>query len=268
MVFEVGDCMSESNSLKIDARRHKILEILYQDGQVRVSQLSELLGATVVTIRNDLRELEKRGYLERFQGGARQTSQYFHNRFFEHSKQENEPLKKRIAIATADLIKDGETIFINSGTTTYLTAVQLKKHRNLNIVTNSIYCAMELGDVPTFRVKLLGGDINNQYLFLYGHDCLGQLKHYRADKTILSVSGICCNTTGITTYHPEEAAMDRLMMERSKQTIVVADSTKFGHEGFYHVAPLDNINMLVTDRNIDKDAAAELENSGIQVVLC
>lgn len=260
--------MSASNSLKIDARRNKILEILRRDGEVRVSQLSQLLGATVVTIRNDLKELEKRGYLERFQGGARQTSQYSHSLFFERSKQENEPLKKRIALATADLIEDGETIFINSGSTTYLTAVQLKKHRNLNIVTNSIYIAMELGDVPTFRVKLLGGDINSQYLFLYGHDCLAQLKHYRADKTILSVSGVCGDKTGITTYHPEEAAMDRLMMERSKQTIVVADSTKFGHEGFFHVAPLDDIHMLVTDSSIDKQAAAELERSGIQVVLC
>lgn len=260
--------MPESNSLKIDARRNKILEILYRDGQVRVSQLSELLGATVVTIRNDLKELEKRGYLERFQGGARQTSKNYHSLFFERCKQENEALKKRIAIATANLIQDGETIFINSGTTSYFTAVELKKHRNLNIVTNSIYCAMELGDVPTFRVKLLGGDINNQYLFLYGHDCLGQLKHYRADKTILSVSGICYDKTGITTYHPEEAAMDRLMMERSKQTIVVADSTKFGHEGFYHVSPLDDIDMLVTNSNIDKLAAAQLENCGVQVVLC
>ncbi|HCX77881.1 MAG TPA: hypothetical protein DG577_00550 [Firmicutes bacterium] len=260
--------MPQSNSLKIDSRRNKILEILYRDGQVRVSQLSELLGATVVTIRNDLNELEKRGYLERVQGGAKQSSKNYHNLFFERCKQENESLKKGIAIATANLIKDGETIFINSGTTTYFTAIQLKQHRNLNIVTNSIYCAMELGDVPAFRVKLLGGDINNQYLFLYGHDCLEQLKRYRADKTILSVSGISCSKTGITTYHPEEAAMDRLMMERSKQTIVVADSTKFGHEGFYHVSQLDNIDMLVTNSNVDKQAAAELDNYGVEVVLC
>lgn len=262
--------MPQTNGLKIDARRKKILELLERDGKVKISDLSELLGATVVTIRNDLDELEKTGRLERIQGGATLKTAFsgnLHGTYFERCKGENADLKKQIAVATAAMVKEGETVFINSGTTTFYTALELKKRKNLNIVTNSIYIAIELGDVPSFRVKLLGGDINNQYLFLYGNEALDQLRCYKADKTILSVSGICGGQTGITTFHAEEASLDRMMMERSRETIVVADSTKFGHEGFYHVAQPDRIAKCVTNGNVDRKAVESLQEMGVEIIL-
>lgn len=262
--------MPQSNGLKIDARRKKILELLERDGKVKISELSRLLGTTVVTIRNDLDELEKTGRLERVQGGATLKTAFsgnLHGAYFERCKGENADLKKRIAAATASMVREGETVFINSGTTTFYTALELKKQKNLNIVTNSIYIAIELGDVPSFRVKLLGGDINNQYLFLYGNEALEQLRCYRADKTILSVSGICGDQTGITTFHAEEASLDRMMMERSREVVVVADSQKFGHEGFYHVASPDCIDKCVTNEGADREAVENLQKLGVEVIL-
>lgn len=263
--------MPQSNSLKIDARRKKIMELLEQEGKVKIADLSKILDVTVVTIRNDLDELEKTGRLERTQGGASLKTAFsgnLHGTYFERCKGEHADYKKRIAAATARMIKEGDTVFINSGTTTFYTALELKKHKNLNIVTNSIYIAIELGDVPSFRVKLLGGDINNQYLFLYGNEALEQLSRYSADKAILSVSGICTNRTGITTFHAEESSLDQMMMERSRETIITADSTKFGHEGFYHVAPPNRIHKYISNTGIDSHILEELEAMGCEVTLC
>lgn len=251
--------------LKIDTRRKKILEILARSGQVRVTELSALLGATVVTIRSDLAALERSGYLERIPGGAIQTVNNYYNMEFLRRQQQNMKYKKAIAEAASNRINDGETIMINSGTTTYLTAVALKQHKNLNILTNSISVAIELGHHPTFRVILLGGEINTQYLFTYGNDAIAQLGNFKADKAILSVDGIC-SKAGLTTYHAEEAVIDRLMMERSRKVIIVADYTKLGHESFSNIGTLSNAHVWVTNDCVDEQYANEIESFGVEVV--
>lgn len=255
-----------SEKLKIDARRRKILEILGRDGQVRVTELSRLLDATPVTIRSDLNALERDGFLERVQGGAVQCSRNYYNVDFLQRKQQNSEIKKQLASAVADMIHDGDTILLNSGTTTYYVAVELKRHKNLNIVTNSLSVAVELGDHPSFRVILLGGDINAQYAFTHGSDAQQQLKNYRADYCILSMDGICPEA-GITTYHAEEAVMDRLMMERAACTIVAAESRKLGRVGFSHVCEADRIDILVTDEAVDASVAERLKQQKIKVKL-
>ncbi len=255
-----------AGELKIDVRRKKILEILRRDGQVRVSQLSDMLGATVVTIRSDLDALEQDGYLERTQGGAIQTMKNYYNMEFQRRKQENMESKKAIAAAAAALVSDGDTLFINSGTTTYFTAVELKQRKNLNVVTNSISVAVELGGLPTFRVILLGGDISAQYSFTYGDDVKEQLSRYRANWAILSVDGVNPGT-GITTYHAEESVIDRIMVERAQTPVIVADSSKLGRESFSRISPLAGGTVLVTDRAADPVLLARIKEEGVDVRL-
>ena len=246
-----------SEKLKIDARRRRILEILSAEGQVRVADLSARLAATPVTIRSDLDALERDGFLERIQGGAVQTVKNYYNLDFLQRKQEGGAVKKHLAAAVADMIRDG-------GTTTYFVAMELKKRKNLNIVTNSLSVAVELGAHPTFRVLLLGGDINAQYAFTYGPDAQEQLKKYRADYAILSMDGVC-PSTGLTTYHAEEAVMDLLMIERSKKAIVAAESRKIGRAGFSRVCGVEGVQCLVTDGGADRDALSRLRALGIEV---
>ena len=253
-----------AGELKIDVRRKKILEILRRDGQVRVAQLSETLGATVVTIRSDLDALEQDGYLERTQGGAIQTMKNYYNLEFQRRKQEHMENKKAIAAAAAGLVRDGDTLFINSGTTTYFAAVELKQRKNLNIVTNSISVAVELGGLPTFRVILLGGDISAQYSFTYGEDVKEQISRYRANWAILSVDGIQPGT-GITTYHAEESVIDRIMMERAQTPIIIADSTKLGRESFSRVSALTPQTIIITDQNADADIATQIRAEGVDL---
>ena len=252
--------------LKIDVRRKKILEILRRDGQVRVSQLSDTLGATVVTIRSDLDALEVDGYLERTQGGAIQTMKNYYNLEFQRRKQEHMEKKKAIAAAAASLVRDGDTLFINSGTTTYFTAVELKQRKNLNVVTNSISVAIELGGLPTFRVILLGGDISAQYSFTYGDDVKEQISRYRANWAILSVDGVNPGA-GITTYHAEESVIDRIMMERAATPVIVADSSKLGRESFSRISVLGSGTVLITDRAADLTLTDRIAGEGVDVRL-
>jgi len=255
-----------AGELKIDVRRKKILEILRRDGQVRVSQLSDALGATVVTIRNDLDALEQDGYLERTQGGAIQTMKNYYNLEFQRRKQEHMEKKKAIAAACAARVRDGDTLFINSGTTTYFTAVELKQRKNLNVVTNSISVAVELGGLPTFRVILLGGDISAQYSFTYGEDVKEQIARYRANWAILSVDGVNPGT-GVTTYHAEESVIDRIMMERAAQAIIVADSTKLGRESFSRISALTSGTVLISDHAADPILVERIAKEGVEVQL-
>jgi len=253
-----------AGELKIDARRNKILEILRRDGRVRVSQLSEQLGATMVTIRSDLTALEQEGYLERTQGGAVQTMKNYYNMDFQRRKQEHADMKKAIAAAVADIVQDGNTLFINSGTTTYFAAVELKKHKNLNIVTNSISAAVELGGVPTFRVILLGGEVNSQYSFTYGENAREQLSRFTADFAILSIDGVCPGT-GLTTYHAEESVIDRLMMDRARRTLIAADSTKLGRDSFFRLSELGSSMCWITDSGADRAVTDKIRAEGVEV---
>ena len=252
--------------LKIDHRRKQILELLSRSGQVWVSELSAKLGATPVTIRNDLAALGDEGLLERIPGGAVPRARSNLNRGVFSLHPEDHETKIRIASAAAKLIRDGETLFINSGTTAYFAARELKLKKNLKVVTNSIPVALELGEAPSFRVILLGGEINPQYSFTYGNNVLEQLGQFRADRTILSMDGIRADV-GLTTYHAEEAVVIRVMMERSKEVIAVVDHTKFGKSSAIKLTPLNKLDKIITDKDLNEKQKKLFIAEGVELIL-
>lgn len=255
--------MAESK-LKIDVRRNKILEQLRSEGKVSVARLATQLGATPVTIRNDLTALERDGYLVRMQGGA-VISHRLENHFVAEPEDPNFLRKQALAEEVAKLISDGQTLFFNSGTTTQHIARALKGKKHLNIVTNSLVIAMELGNTPTFHVLLLGGEINASYGFTAGGDTQEQLSKYRADWAILSVDGVSAQG-GITTCHPEEAILDRLMMANARKILIAATGNKIGTAGFSRICDSDETIQLVTDSTADKDAYLALQERGVRVI--
>jgi DeoR/GlpR family transcriptional regulator of sugar metabolism len=254
------------SKLKIDIRRNRILELVRQDGKVLVSELSQKLGATQVTIRNDLTALERDGYLVRTKGGAI---------LMPHQDDgSNSPLlnlridrsdeKQAVAKAVAGMVRDGDTLFINSGSTTQLVANALKERRNLNIVTNSLAAATILGDMPTFRVVLLGGSINATYGFTYGGDAQAQLSKFQADWAFLSVDGVSVRG-GITTHHAEEAVIDNMMIDGARSAWIVVDRSKIGRAGFARIG--DDLQRvgLVTSAG-DPSETRDLEKCGMRIV--
>ncbi len=254
-----------ASMLKIDIRRGKILEKLRREDTVSVSQLAQELGATPVTIRSDLDALEAEGHLLRVQGGAVRK---LHGSESVLNGQEtavsNLSQKKTVARAVVEHIRDGDTLFLNSGTTVQQIVQALRRHRNINVVTNSLAVAAELGSVPSFRVILLGGEINAQYGFSHGSDAQEQLGRYQADWAVLSLDGISTQS-GLTTYHAEEAAINRLMIARAKGVIVAADHTKVGRAGFFRFSEADEKILLVTDSQAPDQAVQALEEQGITV---
>ena len=254
------------SKLKIDNRRNKILQQLRAEGKVSVTELSRLLGTTPVTIRSDLTALEREGYLLRVQGGAVLVSRADEDGTVpEKSSVTCLEEKQAIAQTVVNRIQDGDTLFINSGTTSQCVAEALRSRKSLNIVTNSLAVATELGNVPSIRVALLGGEINAQYGFTYGGDTQEQLSRYQADWVILSVDGIS-QKNGITTHHAEEAIIDRMMISCARQVLVAADHRKIGRVGFARVCERAGNISLVTDRNADEVALAELEQCGWGVI--
>lgn len=250
-----------AGELKIDARRKRILELLERDGKVVVSQLSAMLGTTTVTIRNDLDALERSGYLERIQGGAILKITPAHPESSVRCLAE----KRRMAETLAEIICDGDTLFLNGGTTTLALAQALKQRQRLNVVTNSAAIAAELSGLPTLRVILLGGEFNPHYGFTYGGDAQEQLRKYQADYAILSVDGISA-AGGITTYHAEEAILDRMMAAQSRKTIILADHTKLGRAGFSLIFGADQAQTLVTDGPCNPEQLAQLQEAGLTVM--
>lgn len=252
--------------LDIDERRKKIIELLSKEGKVKVIELSKLFGISEVTIRNDLTELEQQGLLERIHGGAVSTNKAYYNMSLHERMKTHESEKICIAEQTALLISEGDTIMMNSGTTTLFVVQQLKGIKNLTIMTNSITIAQEIGHCSNMNVILLGGNFNPQYQFTYGDDTISQLKRYKADKLILAADGVSLED-GVTTYHQLEAEVNRQMISRVKKTIVVADYTKVGRSSFAFIDDIDNIECLVTNSTANREEIDGIVKRGIEVRL-
>ena len=234
---------NKGSQSKITLRRNAILEILQKEKKVYIAELSKHFGTSLVTIRSDLDALAEEKKLVRMAGGAILPSDGdTGTQKIVHYEE-----KRELAVQTAQLIQDGDTLFINSGTTTELVAKELKIRKNLNIVTNSLSVATELGNVPSFRVILLGGAINSQYGFTYGADTQEQLNRFSADWAILSIDGIS-DEGEISTCHAEEAIIDRVMLARAKRVLIVADSTKIGRTGFSYVSRCDEKIQILTNK--------------------
>ncbi|NLN52231.1 MAG: DeoR/GlpR transcriptional regulator [Clostridiaceae bacterium] len=246
-------------------RRRQIIQKLKLDGVVRVSELSELLEASEVTIRSDLAELENSGVLQRVHGGAIQTVKNYYALDSSERLEERKNEKLQIASTVSKLVKDGDNIIINSGSTCYYIALELREKKNLKIITHSIQISEIFAENSDIEVILLGGLINYQYMFTHGDDAAHQLNKYQVDKTILSVDGIDL-ASGITTYHHEVADLCNQMLQKAAMRIVVADHTKIGHTAFSQVAQLDVIDYLITDNQSKEKNLAQYEKTGIDII--
>ncbi|MGE5558493.1 MAG: DeoR/GlpR family DNA-binding transcription regulator [Bacillota bacterium] len=254
------------DELDIEERRQKILDMLTQRGRVKVAELSRLFNISEVTIRNDLSDLESLGLLERVHGGAVGTNKAYYNMSFFDRMHTNEPEKRRIAGKAAELISDGDTILINSGTTTLFVAQELKNVKNLTVVTNAVSIALEIGHYSNIHVILLGGNFNPQYQFTYGDDTINQLRRYKADKLILAADGVSA-ADGITTYHHFEAEVNRQMIIRVNKTIVVADHSKIARTSFAFIDEASSIDTLVTNEKAGHEELDALKEKGIDIYL-
>lgn len=247
--------------MKFREREEIVLGILQRQQTVKAEELSQKLGVSLVTVRKDLQRLDDEGKLVRTFGGAAACT-------VDRREQHRFGCAQAIADWAAKEIREGDCVILNAGTTTMLTAQNLRRHRKLKVITNATSVAREMSRHDETQVVLLGGELAGDAFFTYGSETIEQLKQYQADKLILSVSGISCGR-GITTRHMEAADLFRRMIEQSEEVIVVADETKIGFESFYHVSDLKVVDKIITNKNPENESELkEMEKQGIHICRC
>lgn len=253
-----------------EERYVRIMEVVNQAGKATVAELSEALGVSQVTVRRDLEKLEEKELLLRTHGGAMalhaHVSEVAHEKSFSEKAEALVEEKERIAEAAAKLVGDEDAVMLTPGTTSMLIAKRLVGKKGLKIVTNAANIAVQIGNYADLDVILIGGKLRRKSFALVGPLAEEALQSIRVDKLFLGVDGFDLEE-GLTTPNLAEASMDRRMLSIAKEVIVVADHTKFGKVFFSHVAPLDAVHTVITDRGLGKDVCDRIRDLGIQLIV-
>lgn len=247
-------------------RRQEIVAQTNKIGKVDVAELATKYQVSTVTIRNDLNHLNKKGLVVRSRGGAVINSRIAKELSVKEKHCKHLSVKQKLAAVAASLINDGESIILDSGTTTEEIAKQLHHHNNLVVMTNGLNIAAELAITDGTEVIITGGTLRKKSLSFYGRQAEASLINLRFDKVFLGVDGID-EKAGLTTHFEHEANLNRLMCNISKEVIVVTDSSKFNRNGFYIISSLDDIDTLLTDSRIPQFYIDFLEKKHINVII-
>jgi DeoR family transcriptional regulator of aga operon len=247
-------------------RHASILQNLHNTGHASVIELSRTLQVSEVTIRNDLKELSDRGLIQRTHGGAVKNDLFVYDVPLYKKTKQHRPEKQNIAAAAAALVNDGEIVTIDSGSTTWELAKLLKSKRQLTVITNSIPIASELSAVPNIQVIVTGGTVRRESLSLVGPHAEVLLREHFANKVFLGVDGFDVQS-GLTTPNLDEARVNRLMVDMSREVIAVTDSSKFGRRSMCLIVPTNRIHKVITDSGIPKKDAEYLQSIGIEVII-
>jgi len=252
--------------LLTEERLLSIRALLEERGAVHVGELMLRLGASRETVRRDLAELERLGVLRRVHGGAVSLGQRAALEPAFTTRKVSSPREKRaIARVAAGLIGDGESVYLDVGTTV-LEVARVLSGRQLSVVTNSVLAALATLHTPGSTVILLGGLLRRGDRSVSGSETLRGLASHYVDTAIIGAGGIQ-REKGLTDYHVEEAAVRREAIARASKVIAVADHTKFGMTGLAAVCPIDRIDYLVTDWGAPQETLAALRETGIKVLV-
>ena len=247
-------------------RRERIQEYLAIHRIARSTDLSRLLEASEATIRRDLEWMESEGIIQRTHGGAILSQRLdYEAEYFQRSQTCSEE-KRSIGIIAATLVEDGDTVFVNSGTTTTQIIRALRNHANITVVTNNVIAAIEAGEVQ-FELLLLGGAWQPKSNSVARRFSLDNLSQIYANKTFLGVDGINLKY-GCTVPSITEAELDRMMIDRTLGSlIIVTDHTKWGIISNFEIAKIEQIHTLVTDSQLDPAAQAALRSRSVEILL-
>ena len=248
----------------IERQTHE-LHFIEQRQRVTVTQLCDFFSISPATARRDLDALAERGKIQRVHGGAipiRQAPPELPvvNRLAEQLEE-----KQRIGRAAADLIADGDTVFLGNGTTVLEVARNLLGRKNLTVITNSLMVLNLMGDSPDITLISLGGQLRRSELSMIGHITEQALAELRADKVIIGVHAIDAKH-GLAGQYLPEAMTDRAILKIGRKAIVVVDHTKFGRLATAFLAPVNAIDLIVTDTGIDPEIESALTSQGARVM--
>jgi DeoR family transcriptional regulator of aga operon len=258
---------SADHKFMIEERRRLIREMVEAKGSVTVDELAESFGISKVSIRSDLRLLDSMGALARSRGGAlviRDGDDLPIN----IKENLHRAQKIRIAEEAVKQIVDGETIILDSGSTTAEIAKQIRglKLNSLNVITNALNIAVLLANTAHVNLIMLGGLLRNNSFSLSGPQAERALGGLYADRLFLGVDSIDPEI-GLMTPHLLEAQLNAKMIQISRNVIAVADSSKLMRRNLSVIARMDQINMLITDKAAQPNLVELFKSTGVEVIL-
>ncbi|HGY55353.1 MAG TPA: DeoR/GlpR transcriptional regulator [Caldithrix abyssi] len=249
-----------------DLRKKFILDTVEKNGEVSINQIVEQFKVTGMTARRDIAELVERGYLLRTHGGAVKNDPL--SNMFSFSRRIDRYKEKKIAIGrrAASFVKDNDTIYIDSGTTTVRICQYLKNKKGLRIITNSLPAASELINYPGWNVILIGGKIVPERRSIYGPTAVEQVSRYHVKKAFIGTEGVSLKD-GLTAYDSNESNVSKTVATSADQVFLLCDSSKIEKVSFYKFLSLTDIDVLITDKAVDNEVVKKYEEADVNMVL-
>jgi DeoR family fructose operon transcriptional repressor len=253
--------------LFVEERKLKILEFIEEHRKATVIELCKEFKVSSATIRNDLRDLETAGLLIRTHGGAMVKTKTGLEPDMSLRKVQNLEEKRRIAVAALHLVEDGDTIILDTGTTTFELARLLGEKQDLTVVTNDLPIALLLEDFDSIRVVLVGGMVRKKFHCTVASSFSGMnaLSDLAVDKAFMAANGFSLEK-GASTPDINHSETKKLMISIAARVILLFDSSKLGHNSFAIFAPLDRIDVVVTN-SLREEERRRMEESGIEPIL-
>jgi DeoR family fructose operon transcriptional repressor len=255
----------EIQGMFAEERKNKILELILREKKVTVAQLSALFSVTGATIRTDLRDMESTGLLTRAHGGAIERTKTGFEPDSREKEVQNIQAKQRIGLAALDLIEDGDTIVLDTGTTTLELARCLNRRKNVTVVTNDIVIAQVLEDMQSVNVLFMGGLLRKGFHCTIGVHGRAIMEGLTVDKAFMGANGFSA-AKGATTPDVQHAETKKLMIAMSAKTILLCDRTKLGRVSLAQFLPPDRLDVLVTD-GMDEKEREQIERAGIELIV-
>ena len=234
-----------------EERQSIIINLLNEKGIIKVSDITDIINVTEMTIRRDLQELDDKGLLKRIHGGAKINDSIIETELSHNEKQTiNINAKIDIAKKISELINDGDSVFLGPGTTIELVYDYLKASY-LKIVTNSIHVFNKFVNDQRYELILIGGSYRNRTGAFVGSITNDILSKIKINKAFIGVNGICNNT--VSNYNEDEGMIQSTVLNNSSERYIIADSTKLDKNDFYHFYNLDDTTAIITDSNISDE---------------
>jgi DeoR family transcriptional regulator of aga operon len=249
-------------------RRERIVALLREQGSVQIPALAQILGVSTQTLRKDLNFLDRKRICTRSTGGAILHSGAASTTEDAIDVKRTLFASEKVSIGrrAAALISDGESVLLDSGTTTLQVARHLNPEDSLVVVTNDVGIMNELTGRDSVQLVFLGGTLRRKSLSFYGSQTERTVRDLHVDKLFLAADGFDTEK-GITTHFEPEAQLNRMMCAAAKEIIVVTDSSKFGRLCLHSVLEPQGISKVVTDAGIPVEAREALARSGVEVIV-
>jgi DeoR/GlpR family transcriptional regulator of sugar metabolism len=242
-----------------------IIQSIRSSGHLRIDQLAELTGASPVTIRRDLTELEAQGSLRRIRGGAARSGKYHENVPYHVRAAEEEEAKASLAVAAASLITDYDSVIIDNGTTCHAVARELAG-RPLTALCLSLHAAATLGAVPGVRVIVPGGPVEPDTLAFLGSQVIDAVRDMRADVLLLGACSISASH-GLMSATYEDAQLKKASIQSSSRRILIATASKLTQTSNFRFGAVGDITHLITTSDAPAETLAIFNDEGIDVTL-